>query len=77
VTNAARHGHAQTVRVELSHGNPLRLYIVDDGRGFDPASTPARGHGLVSMRGRAEEIGARLALVSAQGAGTKVRVELP
>jgi signal transduction histidine kinase len=77
VTNAARHGHAQTVRVELSNGHPLRLYIVDDGRGFDPASTPARGHGLVSMRGRAEEIGARLALVSGQGAGTKVRVELP
>jgi signal transduction histidine kinase len=77
VTNAARHGHAQTVRVELSNGHPLRLHIVDDGRGFDPASMPARGHGLVSMRGRAEEIGARLALVSGQGAGTKVRVELP
>jgi signal transduction histidine kinase len=77
VTNAARHGDAQTVRVELSDNRPLCLYIADDGRGFDPASPPARGHGLVSMRERAEEIGARLALVSGQGAGTEVRVELP
>jgi signal transduction histidine kinase len=77
VTNAARHGNARMVRVELSNRHPLRLYIADDGRGFDPASTTARGHGLVSMRERAEDIGASLALVSGHGAGTEVRVELP
>jgi two-component system nitrate/nitrite sensor histidine kinase NarX len=77
VTNAARHGNAQTVRVELTNRHPLRLHIADDGRGFDPASTKVHGHGLVSMRERAEDIGARLALVSGHGAGTEIRVELP
>ncbi|HZC12697.1 MAG TPA: ATP-binding protein, partial [Thermoleophilaceae bacterium] len=77
VTNAARHGRARTVRVELRSGHPLHLSIADDGVGFDPATATRHGYGLVSMRERAEEIGARLALVSDRGAGTEVRVELP
>jgi NarL family two-component system sensor histidine kinase LiaS len=55
----------------------LHLSIADDGVGFDPATATRHGYGLVSMRERAEEIGARLALVSDRGAGTEVRVELP
>jgi signal transduction histidine kinase len=77
VTNAARHGRARTVRVELRSGHPLHLSIADDGVGFDPATATQHGYGLVSMRERAEEIGARLALVSDREAGTEVRVELP
>jgi signal transduction histidine kinase len=77
VANAARHGHAETVRVELSAGDPIRLRIVDDGVGFDPDAPPSGGYGLVSMRERAEEIGARLAVASRPGGGTEVRVELP
>lgn len=76
VANAARHGHARTVRVELASGDPLRLSIVDDGVGFDPAA-PRGGYGLVSMRERAEQIGARLAVASRPGRGTEVSVELP
>jgi len=76
VANAARHGRAKTVRVELTARDALRLHIVDDGVGFDPAAERA-GYGLVSMRERAEEIGARLAIASRPGRGTEVRVELP
>jgi signal transduction histidine kinase len=78
VANAARHGRAETVHVELSGGDRLRLRIADDGVGFDPAAAAARrGYGMVSMRERAEEIGARLAVASRPGEGTEVRVELP
>jgi signal transduction histidine kinase len=77
VANAARHGRAETVRVELSARDRLRLRIADDGVGFDPGAASAQsGYGMVSMRERAEEIGARLAVASRPGEGTEVRVEL-
>lgn len=77
VANAARHGHAETVRVELTNGDGLCLRIADDGVGFDPNVSSSDGHGLMSMRERAEAIGATLAVMSRPGIGTEVRVELP
>jgi signal transduction histidine kinase len=83
VTNAARHGGAGIVRVELERGEngaPTVLRIVDDGLGFDTRDVrngPSGGFGLVSMRERAQAIGAGFSVVSQPGAGTKVEVELP
>ncbi len=80
VTNAARHGDAGLVRVELENGMGLRLRIVDDGRGFDAVSRKRLrngGFGLVSMSERARAIGAVLSVDSRRGAGTTVEVELP
>ncbi len=80
VTNAARHGDAGLVRVELENGMGLRLRIVDDGRGFDAGSRKRLrngGFGLVSMSERARAIGAVLSVDSRSGAGTTVEVELP
>jgi signal transduction histidine kinase len=79
VTNAARHGGAGLVRVELENGSGLRLRIVDDGRGFDAVSTRRRrsgGFGLVSMSERARSVGGVLTVDSRRGAGTTVEVEL-
>ena len=55
VTNA-RHGNATLVHVELST-HPLRLRVVDDGTGFDPA----REHGRLRARryARAGDAGRR------------------
>ena len=40
ITNAARHGHASTVTIELAQkGDVLHLQVTDDGRGFDDRST--------------------------------------
>ena len=80
VTNAARHGDASLVRVELENGNGLRLRIVDDGRGFDQISPRRRrtgGFGFSSMADRARAIGGDLYVESARGAGTTVEVVLP
>jgi len=71
VLNAARHAGCETVEVSLVPG---RLRVHDDGVGFDVATAASRGHGLVSMRERAEEMGAELSVRSAPGAGTTVEV---
>jgi len=77
ITNAAPHGRAELVRVEVVEGRRLRLRIRDDGCGFR-ATTSARdsGHGLVGMRERAAEIQADLRLHSEPGKGTMVEVVL-
>jgi len=77
VSNAARHGQAHTVRVELENGKHVRFRVVDDGVGFDP-TIPLPGHyGLVSMRERAHAVGGSFRVRSAPGAGTEVEVVLP
>jgi signal transduction histidine kinase len=64
------------VQIELTAGPNLRLAINDNGRGFDvPAAVGGVGRlGLISMRERAEEIGAELSIDSAPGHGTSVEV---
>jgi signal transduction histidine kinase len=70
----ARHGGATRVHVELST-SPLRLRVIDDGAGFDPAACQP-GFGLGGMRERAALVGAELSVRSDPGAGTEVAVEL-
>jgi signal transduction histidine kinase len=80
VTNAARHGKATVVRIELSDGGGIRLRISDNGTGFDPEHTqPSEvgGFGLTSMRERAEELGGNLNVRSRPGFGTEIEVALP
>ena len=77
ITNAARHGHAELVRVEVSNGRRLRLLIRDDGSGFTVSAPIGRsGHGLVGMSERAAAIHADLRLHSEPGKGTTVEVLL-
>lgn len=76
VTNAGRHGGASTVTVALREDGVLS--IEDDGCGFDLEDAAAKGRfGLVSMRERAEGLGARFRITSKPGRGTRVEVGLP
>jgi len=79
LSNAARHSGASNLVAEwkAAPGASAVLRIADDGRGFDPEQVGPGHFGLGNMRSRAEEIGAALAVVSAPGRGTEVRVELP
>jgi signal transduction histidine kinase len=80
VTNAAMHGRATVVRIELENGDGLRLRIADDGEGFDPEAAPPNGmggFGLTSMRERAESLGGRLLVRSRPGLGTEIEVHVP
>jgi two-component system NarL family sensor kinase len=56
------------------------LCVADDGCGFDVErvqSESADHYGLVSMRERAEDIGAQLDITSEKGRGTIVQVRAP
>ncbi len=93
LSNAVRHGHPQNVRIELGfERRRLRLAIVDDGCGFDPATVgqavgpgrqaeppaPRPSHyGLVGMRERIEYLGGTLTVESAPGRGTRIQALVP
>jgi signal transduction histidine kinase len=76
LNNMIKHSGASRVEV-LYRASPrgIDLSVTDDGRGFDlDRHTPGQ-MGLGIMRERAEHVGARLAIRSAPGEGTEVRVE--
>jgi signal transduction histidine kinase len=77
MVNAARHGHADVIRVEVTGGRRPRLLVEDSGRGFDASAHRRDGHyGLRMMRERAEAVGADFRLESRAGHGTRVEVLL-
>ena len=76
--NAWRHAGARQIQVRVRYaGAMLLLEIEDDGQGFDPATASGQGHGLRSMRQRAQWLGGQLHLDSAPGGPTVVRVSVP
>jgi signal transduction histidine kinase len=78
LANVRRHAGATVAQVRVEAGRAQVLVeICDDGHGFDPAGGHPGHFGLESMRSRAAEIGARLTIASAPGAGTAVRVRVP
>ncbi len=79
VVNAVRHAKATRVAMELQFSeNSVRLRVCDDGNGFDPATCDVDGHyGLISMRERAEDLGAHLTVRSAFGQGTDIELAVP
>ncbi len=81
LTNCAKHAQASAVRLRLQlAASPLRLSVIDDGIGFDPAQVAAAGYGagqgLLHMRETAEFVGGRLRLVSVPGSGTRIELEI-
>jgi hypothetical protein len=75
--NVAKYAAAARVTVRLAASNgELRFEVIDDGRGFDPAST-GHGTGLQGMADRVEALGAMLAVRSSPGAGTTVAGSVP
>ena len=76
LTNARRHSGAGSVEVRLRTENQEVLAeVVDDGRGFDPASVRA-GVGLSAMRERIEGLGGKIEVRSRPGEGTKVTLRV-
>jgi len=75
LNNAVRHARADHVTVHLSQRpDVVTVEVRDDGVGFDPQSAEVRSRhlGLTSMEERARELGGRLEIRSAPGAGTTV-----
>lgn len=77
VLNIRKHAQAHKVEIAFTQEHSgVSLMIKDDGQGFNPDQLP-QGYGLSYMRERAEACGGTLRVVSAQGQGTEVRVDLP
>ena len=77
LVNVERHADATEVTVRWQvHDGIARLEVTDDGAGFEPAVVAGEHYGLVGMRERADAIGARLAIESRVGGGTRVAVDL-
>jgi len=77
LTNTTKHAEAESASVEVREGEgSLTITVRDNGRGFEPASSP-HGFGLVGIQERVDSLGGTLGLESAPGAGTTVTVRLP
>ena len=81
LVNVAKHARATevTMCLEATHDTVV-MTIADNGLGFDTTARlvqPTSSLGMVTMRERAESIGARLRVESAPGRGTRVIVEAP
>jgi signal transduction histidine kinase len=79
LANVRKHARATHVTVVLSTGPDGRrtVEVRDDGVGFSPDSASGAGFGLEGLTRRAGEVGGRVAVDSAPGTGTVLRVEVP
>jgi signal transduction histidine kinase len=78
VTNAAVHGQATTVSVEITEDRDhVVVTISDNGIGFDPTNVRPGGFGLTSIRERVAGLGGELSIESSPRAGTGLRVAIP
>ncbi len=75
VNNIVKHSGATKAEMEFRvEKNQLFLRLRDNGRGFD-LNEESDGHGLISMRTRAEAFGGKLELVSVPDQGTTVTLQ--
>ncbi|MEQ1795902.1 MAG: PAS domain S-box protein [Nitrospira sp.] len=78
LSNSLRHAQATKATVTLKPlTRSIRLSIVDNGIGFEPASMLGVGHGLTNMAARARKVGGRFAIKSAPHHGTRITIDLP
>ncbi|HEV7663432.1 MAG TPA: GAF domain-containing sensor histidine kinase [Chloroflexota bacterium] len=75
LSNTGKHAGASRAEIHLrQRADGVGLHLSDNGRGFDPRSTPSGRLGLGIMNERARAIGARLRIQSRPGAGTRIHV---
>ena len=85
LTNTIKHASATEARMELSsERGMLRLTVIDDGVGFEPAQAEARAasaemgtFGLFSVRERVNHLGGALEVRSSPGSGTTIIIQVP
>jgi signal transduction histidine kinase len=81
ITNAVRHADAKRIRLDVRfETTAISLNVADDGCGFDVGRAQSETddhYGLLSMRERAEDVGAHLDIVSEKGRGTIVTLRAP
>lgn len=81
LTNCVRHAGSTVLELSFTRGAgpraPLRLQMTDQGVGLDPETALAAGGGLAGIRERVQLLGGRFELLSPEGGGATIRVQLP
>ena len=84
INNAHKHGEAANIWVDLqrTEADSILLEVRDDGVGFNVGAVDAnyeqRGSlGMVNMRERSELVSGVLRIISAEGEGTRIVLEVP
>jgi ligand-binding sensor domain-containing protein/signal transduction histidine kinase len=82
ITNAVKHSGCRSVELTLEgDAQQLILAVRDDGSGIPPSATdiavPPGHYGLIGMRERAAQIGAKLTIDGHSARGTRVELRLP
>jgi signal transduction histidine kinase len=77
LNNTLRHAEASQVDIQL-HRAPdgLSLFVIDDGRGFDPEEL-SHGMGLNNIRERAAQLKGEIHIDSKPGRGTAILLKVP
>jgi PAS domain S-box-containing protein len=76
--NVVKHAAARQVRLEIRPVREgVRMRVVDDGKGFDPAAVPDAHLGIAGMRARAAKIDALFDCRSEPGRGTTIEIIVP
>jgi two-component system nitrate/nitrite sensor histidine kinase NarX len=78
LSNVRKHANAHAVVIEIHKGDSWRFVVRDDGVGFDEHNNRSELQvGLKIMRERAEQIGAKVDVVSEVDQGTTVTLRVP
>ncbi|NQV04148.1 MAG: HAMP domain-containing protein, partial [Candidatus Omnitrophica bacterium] len=84
LTNVKKHSMARNVDLTLAadNGSNLKIFIKDDGKGFDVNRTELSGSsfgkwGIVGMRQRASSLGGTFVIESVPQQGTMVSIDIP
>jgi two-component system sensor histidine kinase DegS len=84
LSNVVKHAMANSVSIYLEFSKTeLKLYVIDDGTGFDMGKLKEKdydlssGFGLVSMRERVELLSGEMNINSEPGKGTRLNIMIP
>jgi len=84
MNNVVKHAKANNISIHIEFQNAeLKLFIIDDGQGFDTEKLKlhnediSSGFGLVSMRERVELLDGDMVISSEPGRGTRLNISIP
>ena len=78
LTNIARHADSQSVLIRFQkNGQTLRLFVEDNGKGFDEVEIHQNGNGVQNIKERVSQLNGSFSLQTQPGEGTRWVIEVP
>ena len=78
INNIIKHSQAMEFSVQLvKRGNDLKMFIYDDGIGFNSNNSGINGFGLINIKERVESFKGVFKIDSTENNGTLLVIEIP